>query len=785
MNRERDSEIIHDMVTSKYKIAERNRLAKIKFLSNTSVDQMNDGKRRDSEPSLVQTERVEVRPMDLSVPGTPVSSHYLASLRKMNRKRNDIETDSESDDDDDGRDDKQSKFTKELQDGLKQFTSDMEKLQQSSSHDTKEEAKEEVKKEPALSRVEQYFKESARRGSLTRDFTEVVQKFDPKMLHENGKAGHEKPGTPVSSKFIKAEKVSSTKLASFDMKKFGQLQSPEAVKQAAEKMKVEEAPEKPKRVNPVPLTPTITPATPPSFDKNDFPPVSSAAIDKKDSPRPQSNESASSDSSTPVIVVMPPVEPEQTLIIIKEELLQSIKEEPKKEKKSLKRNDSSVSIASNRSDMSVPGTPVDSRRLFLKKVTDDFSDDDSDMEIIDSSEVKALAQEFADKIDSLVQKTMDEDNDDDKDKKEDSNEKENDEKEQKLLIIHETAASKVKDYFDQSEKEKSYQRTFSEVDTFNVPTLDVKEKVEKFFKDSEEKRSLTRGFSEAVNYIEPVDIEMLFKPGTPVSSKTVESLRREILGDDIIEEDEREIDPVQLKRMEVFQKAHGALHQPPPVDFKVNEYFEESKERQTLKRDFSEVYGEIGGSQKPTAITNPSVQKFFEESDAQKSFRRQFSEAFQTLPPRIKDILVEQQMEQQKSGRSTSIFSAPPDCTDAAAHQVPRKSGKKYGVDKYFATSLYRTAYHRNNADRRGSEPNHSLAILEDEYVFGETDALRSTVFQDDDETPIRKNEVDGDFEQQNVQFWRDFLKPYTLNLPTDIVMRDELIDKYTKYTLE
>ncbi|KAG5671165.1 hypothetical protein PVAND_001377 [Polypedilum vanderplanki] len=933
MNRERDSEIIHDLVTSKYKIAERNRLAKIKFLSNMSVDKVNDGKRRDSEPSLAQTERVEVRPVDLSVPGTPVSSHYLASLRKLNRNRNDIETDSE-DEDEDNANHNQRSFTQELQDGLKQFTSNMEKLQQqedSSSHDTKkEETTEEitVKKEPALSRVEQYFRDSARRGSLTRDFSEVVQQFDPKLLQENGNSSsHVKPGTPVSSKLIKAEKKSSTKLGTFDMKKLETLKSPEVVKQASEKLKTPEiaAPEKPKRMNPVPLTPTVVPATSVAFNKEDFPPVSSSSIstnekkelpaidkknfppvssstisaidktdfsavssaalieaekkdfeaveekkdskakekqvstvidkkdfppvssstfiaaekkeiptvDKKDltaienqdftaskkkdfsqvssqtdsTPRSPSNESTSSDSSSMVVIdkkdfpsissnnnnqhIEPIIEIKSmptksqsneikptTFISTATIITNGNEEKQQKSKKAMKRTESNVSISSNRSDVSVPGTPVDSRRLFSNKTAEDFSDDDSDMEIIDSSEVKALAQEFVDKIETLVQKTM-EDEQIAINKKDDDEEKQG---EHKLLIIYDDISNnKVKEYFDQSEKEKSYQRTFSEVESFNVPSEEVKEKVEKFFKESEEKKSLTRGFSEAVNYIEPVDIEKLFKPGTPVSSQTVATLKKEILGDEIIEE-EREIDPVKLKQMEAFQKAHEALH---PVDFKVDEYFEQSKERQTLKRDFSEVYGEIGGKKEvPKEITNPNIQKFFEESDAQKTFRRQFSEAFQTLPPRIKDILVEQQLEQPKSGRSTSIFSAPPDCSDNLGHHVSKKSGKKYGIDKYFATSLYRTAYHRNNADRRGSEPNHRLAILEDEYVFGETDALRSEVFQDDDSTPIR-NTDDGDYEQQNVQFWRDFLKPYTLNLPTDIVMRDELIDKYTKYTLE
>jgi hypothetical protein len=148
----------------------------------------------------------------------------------------------------------------------------------------------------------------------------------------------------------------------------------------------------------------------------------------------------------------------------------------------------------------------------------------------------------------------------------------------------------------------------------------------------------------------------------------------------------------------------------------------------------------------------------------------------------MKDILIEE-AKKKRTSRTSSISSATSDAD--GEHPRSNKKAKKYTVDKYFAASLYRTAYHRMLSERRGSEPNKRLAILEDEYVFGETDLLRGSVFQNDDETPIRSGEGEQNFDQQNVQFWRDFLKPYNLNLPTDIVMRDELIDKYTKYSLE
>lgn len=784
-----DSEIVNELVTSKYKIAERNRLAKYRFLTTTSTTNMNSVdsnsstpilKRHDSEPAMAKTEKADVKPVDISVPGTPISSRYLKSLRKSQRGRVEIETDSEGENENDeeiaiSKEQQQQQLL--LQESLKKFNADMENLQkEETSHDddnadtlqkyfdssdkTKtyhrdfSDVAAEItinKKDPsAISRVEQYFKESARRGSLTRDFNEVVQSFDPQ--NPTGRDQFKclsKPGTPISSKFVKVEKVKLEPLNIKNLEKIldSQLISPSLVRQASA-----EAPEKPKRIHPVPLSPTITPPTP-SFNTATIP----------DSPPKPADESPSS-----------PSKEEEEEIITKQ-----VKSQTK-----LKRKESNVSISSTRSDISVPGTPVDSRHIFRKHNDDDADDTDSDMEIIDSSEIKALAQEFSEKIGELVQKTKD-----DVEKEEEEEKQQVDGGEKKLLIIYDDeikpqennkndAISRVKEYLEKSEQEKSYQRTFSEVANFNEPSTDVKEKVEKYFKDSEEKKSFTRGFSEAINYVEPINIEKLFQPGTPVSSKTVECVRKkQNKGEDLIME---EVDPETMKGMEAFLKAHEALHNP-LQDFKVDKYFEESKERKTLRRDFSEVFGELGSSQNNSTLQNPDVKKYFEQSEAQKSFQRQFSEALQTLPPRIKDILIEEVKKKRADSDISSAVSEP---------DGSKKSNTKYTVDKYFAASLYRTAFQRRLVERRGSEPNKRLAIVEDEYVFGETDLLRGNVFQDDDATPIHQKDIyDGsgseNFEQQNVQFWRDFLKPYNLNLPTDIVMRDELIDKYTKYSLE
>lgn len=787
MSRERDSEIIYELVTSKYKIAERNRLAKIRFLnsmndnsSSTATTPLMPRARIASDPQVSMTERVKAKAVDLSVPGTPVSSRYIKALRKG---RVDIETDSEDEKDDEviNKDQQQQQLL--LEEGLKQFTSDMENLQKEKSHDPikeyfdkadksksyKREFSEvvqefEVNKPPpsAILKVEKYFKESTGRGSLTREFSEVVQEFDPQ--NPSGREQFKsltKPGTPISSKFIKVEKVILEPFTD-NIKKLEKLlddennmKSPRLVKQVNV-----EPPEKPKRANIVPPTPTVTPPTPttPTF------PVDAMKSDEK------IIEKVESKSEIIDIETALKIDPQTAETVSKNISLDDDKTHPKVDdktpqlstnatdnkqpEKKLKRISSNHSISSTRSDISVPGTPVDSRHIFKTNADDDT---DSDIEIIESSEIKALAQEFSEKIGELTQKS------------------ENEEKKLSINYDDKTSdsesISRVKDYLERSEKEKTYQRPFSEVANFNEPSLEVKQKVEKFFKDSDEKKTFTRGFSEAINYVEPVNIEELFIPGTPVSSKTVQCLKKQgKLGDDTILEAD-EVNPELIKGMGAFLKAHNALHNS-YKDFKADKYFEESKERKTLRRDFSEVLGTVG---EPLESHNPDISKYFEQSEAQKHFHRQFSDAIQTLPPRMKDILIEQAKKNRKTSRASSVSSA---------SEIEGGKKKKYTVDKYFAASLYRTAYARHLSERRGSEPNHNIAIVEDEYVFGETDVLRSKVFQDDDSTPIHLHGSEN-YEQQNVEFWREFLKPYNLNLPTDIVMRDELIDKYAKYTLE
>jgi len=455
--------------------------------------------------------------------------------------------------------------------------------------------------------------------------------------------------------------------------------------------------------------------------------------------------------------------------------------------------------------------PSRNKRNNLDTDDDDDSGSEDGTFANDSGRIQALAKEFVNEIENLVQKSFD---DDDRQeivleelKKITSENDNNDadvvvvavemlkpESDEAILVANDDEPktvngndqvddssnnSKVTDYLAKSQLDKSYQRTFSEVENFNEPSLAVKEKVERYFKESAEKKSFTRGFSEAINYVEPkVDIDQLLKPGTPVSSQTVMCLKKQLQEKEDKKKEEQ-------KAQKVFEKARDALADSDGKEFKVEDYFKESQDRKTYRRDFSEALDQLQPSEQ-SSNTNPDIQAYFERSAAQGSFQRQFSEAVQDVPPRIQDILVDDKVKEPKNGaplhyqRSSRASSVSSNCSDdqSVDERTPRKTkkhGKKYGIDKYFATSLYRTAYHR----RQSTDADSELKIVEDEDVFGETDLLRQQTFQHDDETPVTQHTNDVN-ENQTVQFWRDFLKPYNLNLQTDIVTRDELLNNRT-----
>lgn len=839
MSREKDSAIVYELVTSKYKIAQRNRLAKFRFLTEMNSGSM---KRHGSEPSVAQIEKTEVAKVDLSVPGTPVSSRLIASLKK----RSYIDTDSENEDIDkiDVATDKTPKYQSILNEELKKFTNDMEKLQNNVSHDPLQKYFEDSdkkksyrrdfsevvsefsikKQEPeTIAKVEKYFQESERMKSFKRDFTEVVQTFDPR--NPSGREQFidlKKIGTPISSRLIAVEKLSSA------------LENESVSDIKVMNGNVENHKNSQVEMNFNGITDDVKPK------KDD----SLKTIDNKD--------------SSHTIGVSDVIIEEENLVIdeegkesleaipsgrVYEEKLQ-IHEEPNgvnihqevpkiDEKKMLEVSTSSENAKENAkipdkpkrikktdsssSLISIPGTPVSSRDLASLRNSyieiDDSGSEDEDeggTGTKESLEIKTLAKEFMNEIENLVQKSFDDDRQEVVLEQLEKTTSENVEQSKPMgesdekLIIHEEqpgdsnpigSGNKVEDYFEKSKLEKTYKRTFSEVENFNKVSQDVKEKVENYFKESEQKRSLTRPFSQAINYVEPkIDVEQLLKPGTPVSSKLVTSLKKQYLSkQSSINGDDEEDDPEALQGREAFRKAQDALRdlEKGKEKFVVDDYFKESEDRKTYRRDFSEVLYEV--KEAPPG-NNPEIEKYFEQSDAQKSFQRPFSEVFQSVPPRIEDILkldekvVEHKNEKpfhyQRSSRASSVSSNCSDQSESGSPKKSKKHGKKYGIDKYFAASLYRTAYHRSNSRRESKDSQHGssndLKIVEDEDVFGETDYLRKQEFQHDDETRVTQESNDIN-ENQTVHFWRDFLKPYNLNLQTEItITRDELLNNRT-----
>lgn len=794
MSRERDSAIVYELVTSKYKIAERNRQAKLKFLAEMKKGGAHAEKRRDSEPMQAQAEKAaDGDRLDLSVPGTPVSSRYLGSLGKL-RRTNHIESDSENEDNDNNASvDKPSKFHSQLEDGLKKFTADMESLQQQ-SHDPLRKYFEDSdktktyrrdfsevagefpikKKEPAtIAKVERYFQESERMNSFKRDFSEVVQTFAPPG---DPFSDLKRPGTPISSRLIAVEKLSSVV---------------ERKSRSDNKISAENV----------------------ERDKNSQVQLNAVSGKGDDVIQAGNTLKIIEDDAIGIIeleddyVVVETIEiiggvkkitgtqqAVPALVVTHEDEVDDAHEKEKFDPPMrTKRTDSTSS------NVSVPGTPISSKELPA-------DDSGSEEENGTSDDITALAREFVNEIETLVQKSFDDD-----DRQEIVREElrrasaeherptagESDEK----LIIHEKqddsnpdgSGNKVEDYFEKSKKENTYKRTFSEVENFQQASADVKEKVANYFRESEQKNSLTRPFSQAVNYVEPrVDFEALakptvplivdfgsqVKPGTPVSSKDIVIRQsREVTLDD---------DPETIRGQEALLKAQKALRAAEMDNFLADDYFKKSEERNTYRRNFSEVIDELNKS--PT-IRNPDIEKYFEQSATQNTFQRPFSQAIQDLEikPCIDDILKadegkpEAPLHHQRSSRASSISSVGSDQSESDNPRKPRKHGKKYGIDKYFATSLYRTAYHRSNSRRESSDGAESeLKILEDEDVFGETDLLRRTEFQHDDETAVTSgpNDVNGN---QTVQFWRDFLKPYNLNLQTEItITKDDLLNNRT-----
>ena len=233
----RDGEIIYEIVTTKYKIAEKNRQRKFRFLCGEKISSNHSKKeliRTVSTPIIPKMDESEFKkPLDLSVPGTPVSSRYLSFIKK---KGNFIEDSEDEDFEESEKNPKMEKIEKmeksvdksALTAELKKFLTNMATLEPNddsnddfSSPKMPKKVEEYFKKSDEKKsysadfevanneivvgkaeekiknpKIEKYFEESMRRNSFQRDFTEVYQEVKKKEQFTDLSV----PGTPISSR---------------------------------------------------------------------------------------------------------------------------------------------------------------------------------------------------------------------------------------------------------------------------------------------------------------------------------------------------------------------------------------------------------------------------------------------------------------------------------------------------------------------------------------------------------------------------------------------------------
>lgn len=332
-------------------------------------------------------------------------------------------------------------------------------------------------------------------------------------------------------------------------------------------------------------------------------------------------------------------------------------------------------------------------------------------------------------------------------------------------IEEKSAPLLVDEYFNKSEERKTYRLDFSEAfkELGNVNEKKNPE-IEKYFDESKGK-SFKRSFSQAVQHVGPSVNKILVsqpkkvengvldytKPGTPISSA---DLSKNNNSADIEMKVQKLVVGVDNEILHITEEI------PKPAPLKVDDYFKESLERNTYRREVSEAFQELGNI---APKKNPEIEKYLETSTAKQSFQRTFSEAAQEVAPSINKIL----------GEPTKIdLTELKELHDLRDHQRSRTSsigsdssrahGKKLGIDKFFATSLYRNAYHRSPiTDEIGSDAN-ELSILEDDDLVSELDGDIRDIKQDgvglQVEDDIRSNISEGGI-KQDATFWRDFLK--------------------------
>lgn len=201
--------------SAKYHIAEKNRIAKIKFLREqllTAEEKEKDKTRRSSLEANASQRDYIPSAKDLSVPGTPVSSRYFTNLSTIKNRRLIIDS-SESEGEDEISKLKQQHIelkNKEIQEYF--ISSETKQTYQRTFSEVVQVAGDVKIRNPEIIK---YFEESEKVKTFTRPFSQVV--VDPVVPKEEAASARKSstqgdlsiPGTPVSSRHLMQNKKNS------------------------------------------------------------------------------------------------------------------------------------------------------------------------------------------------------------------------------------------------------------------------------------------------------------------------------------------------------------------------------------------------------------------------------------------------------------------------------------------------------------------------------------------------------------------------------------------------
>ncbi|XP_029723514.2 uncharacterized protein LOC115264193 [Aedes albopictus] len=380
-------------------------------------------------------------------------------------------------------------------------------------------------------------------------------------------------------------------------------------------------------------------------------------------------------------------------------------------------------------DLTVPGTPVSSRYLRLRR--------ESESQEVEVAQVEPvpLPSEFV--VSSLViDKFL-------KDMKGLGGEVDGHERHAEVVNLNsdgseeeEKEESKVdgdvaEQYFKESEQKHTYHRTFSEA----VQTLHSSEVkspvVKRYFEESSAKHTYARDFNEAVNELNPAVLEddplrndsaKITKgykssvPGTPISSKHLDRYKkRNYISDSSDDEDEDDTtdnrnksslaDPLDkfIKEMEALKAEKPDLSKVSnrrDNPFSVDEYLNASETNKSYARTFSEAAQTLYS----TEVKDPNIKDYFEQSEAKKTFRREFSEVYQEIkreePPLhpVKPEVVEQVEQKKDTEKVPERYES---LEQLLGTFVPPKIEKKpvlndFSVNSYMTSSDANKSYARS-----------------------------------------------------------------------------------------